>query len=469
MKKELRPFGLRDQIGYAFGDFGGHFTFGFVSNYILLFYTQYIGIPTALYGFFILLLKLWDGINDPLVGALIDRKATGGQSKYKPWIKKASWGVVFGGILIFLPVSNSVPLAVRFGLLIVSYFIWDMCYTCVNVPYGAMNSSISADSDDRTALSTWRNIGAIAAGAFTMLVPIIAYDDNDTLLGGRFVWIAAGIGVIQMISYTLLLRLTTERVSVPQKVNNVKYIHVLKGCITNRPLVGISIATIACLVFFMSTMTTNSLVFQCYFRSAKLLPFANIASYVPMAMGVLVIRPLAKRFGKRLAAGVPVLISIVACVVMLLLPMGPDDMVIWVICLMFVNVGGGAFTLIIWAIITDCIDYQQWKTRHRDEASVYAFYSMVRKISHGVGASLIAFILSAIGYDETLGANQLPATALAIKDTAIILVLVGAVIMAVAILGIYNLTKEKMRQVTEDLGKAQNAFDIGEALVNRND
>ena len=204
----------------------------------------------------------------------------------------------------------------------------------------------------------------------------------------------------------------------------------------------------------MSTMTTNSLVFQSYFHNADLLPFANIASYVPMELGVLMIPPLAKRFGKRLTAGIPALISVAASLAMLVLPIGPDSVVLWVICLVFVNVGSGAFTLIIWSIITDCIDYQEWKTGVRSEAGVCAVYSMVRKVSHGIGASLIAFILAAIGYDETLGANQTAEVSLAIKNTSIYLILVGAVVMSIAIFFVYNLTKEKEEQMSAALGAA---------------
>ena len=235
MKKALPQFGLKDKIGYALGDLGGHLTFAFVSTYLLLFYTQYMGIDPAVYGAFILALKLWEGLNDPLIGALIDKKSAGKSNRYKPWIQKAMWGLSIGFVLIFLPLKDS-PLLLRYILMVGTYLTWDICYTFVNVPYCAMNSSISEHSNDRTALSAWRNIGDMIAGALVMLVPLFAYDKDDNLLGDRFVWMALIIGGVQLITSLLLLNLTTERTVINETAEKAQYKDVMRITSRTKPV-----------------------------------------------------------------------------------------------------------------------------------------------------------------------------------------------------------------------------------------
>ncbi len=468
MKLNLPPFSLRDKIGYAMGDFGCYLTFSLVTNYLIVFYTQYVGIPMAQFGVIVFFLKTWDAVSDLVLGALIDRIRLSDKSKYKPWIKIGSIGFCITGALVFLPFKD-INMTLRYIMLIVMYFVWDTCYTMVNVPYGAMHSTITAKQNERIALSTWRNIGGIAAGALIMLVPFLVYDENDMLLGNRFIYLAVVISIVGFTAFTLLRTLPEERVEPPKNLIKIGYLQVLRDCLKNRPFMAMCIATLASLMFFMSSQTTTAYVFQCYFRASNILPLANIASYVPMAFGVLFIGKIAKKIGKKLAVGIPVLVSIVTCIVMLIVPIGTNGAVFYIVCMMFVNTGAGAFTLLTWAIISDCIDYQQYTTGSRDEASIFAVYSMIRKFAYALASTLIAFVLSSIGYDETLGANQTAQTALNIKNSAIILLLIGGVIMAASIFFIYNLGKEKTLAVAAELGLDKGEVDINEAIVNMND
>lgn len=218
----------------------------------------------------------------------------------------------------------------------------------------------------------------MVAGALVMLIPVIGFDKNDNIIGERFFIISCVIGVLVFLSALLLTRLVTERADGQMCEEKVSYLKVLKGCAQSRSFVGLSIATIANLILLMSTFTTNSLVFQCYFHSTKLLPLVSIASYIPMAIGVLVIGKPSARFGKRNIVCLTLLVSVASCLGMLLFPASQNGAILWVIYLMFVNVGEGFFTLIVWAMLADCIDEQQKKTGGHDEGSIYAVYSMIR-------------------------------------------------------------------------------------------
>ena len=164
----LRPFGMRDKIGYAMGDMGCGFSFQIVATFMQLFYLQYIGIKATDYAVIILISKLWDAINDVLIGNLVDTKRIGKKSKYKPWILVGGIGLVFLTVMIFVPVT-AFPYWGKYAWCLLSYCLWSVAYTMVNVPYGSLHSVISDVPEHRTALSTLRSIGASLPAVVIMI------------------------------------------------------------------------------------------------------------------------------------------------------------------------------------------------------------------------------------------------------------------------------------------------------------
>ena len=462
-----RPFGMRDKIGYALGDFGCNMSFSLISSFIIPFYTQYIGLTERTWAVIILLLKIWDAVNDPIMGTVMDHVRTGGGGKFKPWIRWGAYGLVLAGALVFMPIPGA-AYWVKVAVCMATYLAWDFCYTLVNVPYGAISAAITVVPQQRQALSTFRSIGAGAGGAVSMLLPLLVYGKDNNLVGGRFIWIGIIMGLAAFFSFNAMLRMTTERVQAPQQPENEKtdYIRTLRGFLTNRPLLGLSLASVASIVFFTSTTYTNQLVFQCYFQDTKLLTVASFA-YLPVVAMMAAVGPLVKRFGKKLASGVPVLFSVAAAAVMLLVPFDPakaSSPWLWVVFSMFVQAGGGIFSLTCWAMVSDCIDYQQWKTGLREEGSVYAMYSLFRKMAQGVGASLIPLTMTWVGYQSRLEALQNPGVPEKIRTMAILLLLAGSVIMAASLLLVYSLDEKKLVKMNADLGYISAQADGGPAF-----
>lgn len=467
---EKRKFGMRDKIGYALGDTGSNLSFTLISNYMYIFYTQYMILPGKAYSAGILLLKIWDAINDPIMGSIIDRRRIGSDSKFKPWIKIGSYGLIISAALFFLPLPN-VSDPVKVVLFIGSYLLWDLCYTLVNVPYGAMNSTITSDPDERTQLSVYRSLGAGVGVIACMILPVFLYDKENKLLGGRFFPAALIMGVIAFFCFYGVRKLTVERVQPKDpEGGNASYLAAMKAFLKNRPLLGLGLASFAQIVFFNSTMTSaGSLVFQTYFKRADLITLGTIISYCPMVVGVLFGTKLSKRFGKKYAAGVPFLISVAAALIMYLIPINTDQPWLWVAGLMIINLGGGIFTIITWAMVSDCIDYQQYKTGIREEGSVYAVYSLFRKLAQGVGASVVAIVMEKSGYIGALGANQSAQAALSIKNNTILLFLIGSAMIAFCLLWVYNLNKKQTDEMTAALGLEGSTVDVNESIANRNE
>jgi len=420
----------------------------------------------------ILLLKVWDAINDPIMGVVMDHVRIGGGSKFKPWIKYGAYGLVLSGALVFVPIPGA-PYWAKVAVCVAAYLAWDFCYTIVNVPYGAMSAAITAEPVQRQSLSTFRSIGAGVGGAFSMLLPLLVYGKDNNLLGGRFIWIGTAMGVLALFSFRAMLRMTTERVQAPPRPENEKvdFARTIRGFLTNRPLLGLSLASIASFVFFMSSVYTNQLVFQCYFQDTRLLTVASFA-YAPVVVMMALVGPLVKRYGKKLASGVPFLFSAAAAAVMLLIPFDPSkssSMWMWILFSMGVQAGGSVFSLTVWAMISDCIDYQQWKTGVREEGSVYAVFCLFRKFAQGIQASVIPLAMTWVGYQSRLEALQNPGVPEKIKNMAILLLLIGAVIQAVSLLFVYNLGQKQVEEMNAALGFSGAEVDIHEALEGLNE
>ncbi len=437
--KNMPKFGMRDKVGYAMGDLGCNLSFSLISSYMFLFYTQCIGVSAKHWAWIIIVSKVWDAINDVLIGSMVDRRRISKKSKFMPWITIGSVGLVALTVMVFAPVQR-LPEIGKIIWCLLSYCLWSVAYTMINVPYGSLHSVITENPKERTALSTFRSIGAGAAMVLVMLLPKIVYVDN-TLSANRLFIVSAVFSVAAFFFFWGMRKMVTERVVREDKVEKVSYISTVKSFFTNRALVGVTIATVASVVFFMSTSSVNNLVFQFYFNDAEKASFAMIASYLPLVALMPFASTIVSKIGKKNFICVSGLLGALAGIVMLFLPITPDrkGMIIYIAGLMLVNIGNSVFQIIVWAIVADCIEKNYRKKGVREEGSLYAIYSFFRKLSQGIGSALVALALSAVGYVEE-AASQTAQTAANIKTLYIGLVLAGLVMMTLSMFFIYNIS-----------------------------
>ena len=160
-----RPFGMKDKIGYAFGDFGNDFTFMLSSMFMMKFYTDVMGIAPAIVGLLMMVARFVDAFTDVTMGQIVDRSKPTKDGKFRPWIKRMCGPVAVASFLIYQSAFAGALMAVKIGWMFITYILWgSIFYTSINIPYGSMASAISADAKDRAQLSTWRSIGATLAG-----------------------------------------------------------------------------------------------------------------------------------------------------------------------------------------------------------------------------------------------------------------------------------------------------------------
>ncbi len=460
----VKPFGLKDKLGYLFGDFGNDFTFILSTMILTKFYTDVMGVSAAVVGTIMMLARFVDAITDVSMGRICDRSRITASGKFKPWILRMCIPVAVTSFLMYQSGLAGLPTGVKIAYLAVTYLLWgSFCYTGVNIPYGSMASAISAEPGDRQSLSTYRTMGGMLAGmVIGVLLPPLAYDKieladgmvKETLIGSNVTAAAGVFSLLAILCYLLCYRLVTERVvvqNVPdEKGNSVG--RMLKGALKNRALISIIAASIVMLLAQLTMQNMAAYIFPDYYNNADAQSISTILMMVGMIVAAGVSKPLARRFGK---AEISVVSNIFAAAVMLMLWLvRPDN--VWVYCAlqMLCWLGLGVFSMVSWALITDVIDYSELKNGVREDGSVYAMYSFARKLGQALAAGLSGWLLTAIGYNSKAaseGLTQSEEVLSGIFDISTLLPAIGFILLALVLWFWYPLHKKQVDANVEAL------------------
>ncbi len=442
--REPRPFGLRDKLGYLFGDFGNDFTFILSSSFLLKFYTDVMGVPAAIVGVVMMVARFIDAFTDVTVGRLCDRSRITRAGKFKPWILRFCIPVAVASFLIYQSGLAHLPLPVKVGYLAVTYILWgSIFYTAVNIPYGSMASAISPDPGDRQSLSTFRSVGSLLAGlAIGAGVPLLAYDEvggNTVLSGTRFTALAGVFSVLAVACHLLCYFLVTERTHPREQgeVRTVGFVQMLKNAVQNRALIAIIAASIVNLLASLTLQSMANYVFPNVYRNTQAQSLSTFLMTGGMLLSAGFSKPLAQRFGKAEVSSAANVIAAVIC--LLLFALRPQN--VWVyVALSTINfMALGVFTMVSWALITDVIDHQEIRTGVREDGTVYALYSFARKLGQAASAGLTGFLLSAIGYSQETAFD--PGVVSGIYSIATLLPAAGFLILAAILYFWYPLRK----------------------------
>ena len=452
----IRPFGWQDKLGYAMGDMGCGFSFQLVATFMQLFYLQYIGVSPESYAIIILISKIFDAINDIVIGNLVDTKKIGKKSKYMPWILLGGVALVFFNVTIFFPVK-SLPYLGKCAWCLGSYCLWSIAYTMVNVPYGSLHSVITDDPQQRVSLSTFRSIGAaLPAVVIMMVLPGIVYskttnsagEEVQILKGETLLPVAIVLSIVALAVLWGTTKLVKERVQHETDASATGFsaiISSVKSFFTNRAMVGATIATVASVALFNSTMSLNNMVFQYFFKDADKVGIALVGSYLPMIVFMTFIGKLTAKFGKKNVIVSTMLIGAVSGIVSIFVPITPNaaGMIIYIVCLMGLNLGNTVFQISVWAIVADCIEMSYRKTGKSEEGSLYALYSFFRKLAQGIGQAVVSMGLVAIGFVEGENAVQNADFGDKVKTLYFIVLAVGSLIAFLSMKFIYNIGKKE--------------------------
>jgi len=452
-----RKFGIVDSVSYAAGDFGCNMSFA-LKNTLAIFWTQYMGLELW-YSLLLVIVQIWDAVNDPLIGSLIDsdrRKYR--KNKFLTYIHAGSIGLIVGGALCFIPVPSA-PLWAQIAIFIAGYVIWDAFYTVVNVPYGSLLSLISRKPSDRAALSAWRSVGSLIGTMLpTALLPFIIYDDSNNIIGERVFIAALFMGILGFIAFRFMIANTVIRENTDIKLDDTPRFNVIsamKNFVKNRPAVGATLAAMGMFLGMHGSSAAVTVLFQSYFHNIDASGIIQVLSMLPTIAFTPFAGKLTERFGKKELSVFGTICSIAACVLMLVLPITPDPrgIGIYVLCQLINNLGVGIYSTVSWALMGDAIDYNEWKNGKREEGVVYSLHSFFRKLAQGIGPAIVLVIMVWLGYVGENEGNQTAQVALNMRYLVAVLYLISAVIQFVALKFIYNLDKSALAKMNAELGR----------------
>ncbi len=459
-----RKFGIRDSIAYAAGDLGCNMSFA-LKGTMSIFWTQFMGMDLW-YALLLIVVQVWDAINDPLIGSIIDAdRRKHKRNKFLTYIWAGSIGLIIGGACCFLPFPNA-PVAAKFIIFIAGYVVWDAFYTVANVPYGSLLSLISSDVKDRASLSAWRSIGSIFGNMLPMVIlPFIIYDGNNNLIGERVFIAALIMGFLGFICFQFMIRNTEIRVDTDVTLNEEKpKFNIFKAFgnfIKNRPAVGATVAAMGMFIGMQGATTAVTVIFQSYFKNVQISGIVQLFAMIPIVVFTPLARNMVAKYGKKELATVGSIVSIIAGLGLFIVM--PDntglDLIIYIICQLFFSLGLGIYSTVSWAMMGDAIDYNEWKTGNREEGVVYSLHSFFRKLAQGIGPALVLVIMVAFGYVGADEGNQAWQVAVNMRYIVAATFLFSAILQFLGLGVIYNLDKKTLAQMNKDLGRDVEADD----------
>ena len=459
----LRPFGTKDKVGYMFGNIANDLMFIMASMYLTVFYTDVLMIDSFLVGAMFLISRVIDAFTDTAMGRIADKVKAGKGGKFKPWLVRMCGPVALASFLMYQTAVVNTEMWVRIVYMFVTYLLWgSVCYTAINIPYGSMASVMSAEADDRAALSTFRGVGSLIPQVLVgVVMPMFLYttldDGTKVANAGAFPIVALILAVVSVGCYLICYKICTERIPVDDsKKESVTFGQTDKALFSNRALIGIVIVYISFLGAQMLNQTINNYIFKDYFNNTMGLTIINAAGFVPALALAPVAVPLSRKFGKKEVGIVAAIMGSVSYALLFFLH--TSNMWLYVVLSILGSLGFGLFNLIIWAFISDIIDDHEVKTGVREDGTIYAVCSFSRKIGQAIASAMGAWSLALIGYVEG-AAKQTEAVNNGIYNIATLVPTILYIIVGVVLAFVYTLDKKKVLENVETLKARKNTDD----------
>ena len=397
---------IRNYVGYAMGDMAGVITFGTIGSFLQMFYTDILHISLASITVLMMVSRIWDAINDPMCGALIDSRKPTKYGRFRPYVFWFSFPLAIAFIFTFCKIPG---LSERQYLVYayVTYIMYGMMYTAVNIPYGSMASVMTGDLTERSTLSVIRSLGAGFGTALSqILLPLFVY--STAASGAKYLdqhKLFVGVVILaacSLVIYYLFFRLTREYIAPPAAQASEGLLVTFGKLMKNRPFVTLCLASMLLISGSMYTQTLFNYLFKNYYGKPGLFSMVTIATYLPMLLLMPFTGKLVRSFGKKSICSFGALLAAVSFLILFFIKTPNPYLFLGVVILS--GFGLCFFTLEVWAMVTDVIDYHEKLHSRRDEGTTYACFSFFRKLGQtlaGIGASLA---LAAIGYSTAEGA-----------------------------------------------------------------
>ena len=447
--------GLRTRhwFGYMFGDWGGCMTFTLMASIFGLYCTNVLGINPTLMGTLTLIWTIWDAINDPMMGALMDKafaKKQNKAGKFRPWLLRATPLLAVSAICLW-----TVPTFLEGIPMLIALFsfkiLYEASYTMFNIPMGSLLSAMSTNDAERASLSSARGVGSMIGNMIpAMAGPIVIGLWDDRTSTGYMITgvVCAVIGfVICLLHYAL----TEERTSVGEdvKADDIKFTDILQVFMKNRPFVALCIHGVCICLMQYAAQTLGLYMYSGVYHDVTYQSIASALSS-PFMIGSMILVPfMCKKLGLEKLIRYALLIGGAICGMLFVLHLVFD--IHPLIHGVMLGLGSGFAMVSIqmqWGLVGEAIDYNEYVTGKRTEGSIYGTFNLSRRIGQAIGSGFAFYALSWIGYDGT-AAVQSAGTVVGLKALCVLVPAVFILGSWAAFKFVWNITPEVRAKMVE--------------------
>lgn len=439
-------------ICYGFGDLASQFVWTFVGSYLTIYYTDIVGLAPAIVSVIMMGARIWDAINDPMMGAIAERTRSK-FGRFRPYI---AFGCPFLAIFAVLTFTNPFGGGSAAGAIwaAVTYIIAGMLYTLVNIPYAALSGVMTEDANQRNKINTSRNIGMnlgmVIVNALSAGLALRFSGEGAEVANGHGYMITALIYAIISIPLFLIVFATAkEKVQPMHGTQAFSFKDTVNNLVRNKYLMIITLIMLLQMTAFMGRIAVTSYYVIYCLGSFTMIALIMTIPSLGGIIGSFFVPFFAKRFGKRAVLMGSMLIQAVGLLVIYFAPFDNITMVLvgcWIFGLF--NVG---FPMTL-SMVADSVDYMELKTGIRTDGTAYATYGLATKVGNAIGGSIGVLLLAAFGY--VANAEQ---TAEAMNGINIVVNLIPAIlfILGAAACLLWDMSDKDADEIREKL-KAKN-------------
>ncbi|MFQ9510962.1 MAG: MFS transporter [Lachnospiraceae bacterium] len=431
----------KNVIGYALGDLGGCMTFAVIGSFLTPYYTEVAGLSTSAVAIMLIVLKIWDAINAPVIGMLMDKAFSKGNNKngkFRPWMRRAT-PLLFITALLMYTAPTYVNGAAKVVVAFVTYLLYEVSYTLFNIPYGSLLAVMANTDEERARLSSSRGFGSMIGNLIPLFMfPIII----DKMTANPQLGYTAGItvcAVIGFIACMLSFRYTVEQeASTNGGSNEIKLTDIFVVFRKNPAFVALCIQGFA---YCMMQYVSSTLGVYMYRDVLGALSFMSISTLLNMGLSCIVLAIVPKivgKFGLEQTVRGSQLISVLCYAVLFFLP---NNVFIYLIGSAVASGFSGITVFMQWGMVGQAIDYNEFATGKRTEGSIYGTFNLMRRVGQAVGTSGSVALLGVIGYVPGL-ASQASGVETGIKALVLLVPAVCMFICFLALKYVWNITPE---------------------------
>lgn len=466
-----RTSGLKakDYLGYAMVDAAGCLVFSLVTTLIQKYYTDILHLSPLFIMLMFIAARIWDAVNDPIMGRICDTVQPSRYGRYRQWLLYVAAPLALSAVLMFvkLPgIGETGHEAATRVYATVTYVLFGMIYTALQIPYGSLASVVTTDASERSKLSIYRSIGAALGSIPVLLIASFAYakrldETGNVVLGEngkaitdmQYAPVFKGVVLIALCSLVMLLvsfRLNRERVKTkPQPKEKGAAVKAVKLLFGNRSFIAISLTALLLLAGQMFTQSFYTYLFDDYFHANWMNLASQACTYSPMLVMMFILPGMARRIGKKEVCAVGVAMAAAANLVLFFLRGMEPSTLMWIFLVLCFVSGCGLTTVVmqLWAMATDAIDDIEVKTGSRDDGTAYSVFNFFRKLGQVLAAICVNGALLGMNYRYEKGAVQTLANLKTMYDLATLIPAVMFGLMALILFVYYPLSRKKVAEL----------------------